>query len=63
MTLIPEILCQSAEKEREYFEKMIKDLRDSEAKLLALLEDPIYDEESAEASNLDAQIVEVIVLH
>lgn len=39
---------------------MIKDLRDSEAKLLALLEDPIYDEETAEASKLDVQIVEVI---
>lgn len=63
MTLIHEILYQSAEKEREYFEKMIKDLRDSEAKLLALLEDPIYDDESPGASKLDVQIVEVIVLH
>ncbi|KAF5271184.1 hypothetical protein FQR65_LT05328 [Abscondita terminalis] len=37
---------QSAVNEKEHFKKMIKDLTDSETKLLALLNDPLYDESS-----------------
>ncbi|KAK5643921.1 hypothetical protein RI129_007766 [Pyrocoelia pectoralis] len=37
---------QSAVNELENFKKMIKDLKDSEVKLLALLDDPLYDESS-----------------
>lgn len=39
---------------------MIKDLRDSETKLLTLLEDPIYDENAVvEPPKLDAEVIEV----
>ncbi|XP_031338987.1 pericentriolar material 1 protein isoform X4 [Photinus pyralis] len=46
---------QSAINELENFKKMIKDLKDSEAKLLALLDDPLYDESSDPPSLANVQ--------